>query len=238
MRTSTLTALTLAALTTSCIIHVDANDGWADANGISSFRANRNQITGSGLEGQDHRMPDAFDRIQIEGSMDVDVEVGPALAVVLEGDDNLLSYVRTEVQDGNLLVRMKPGSYRTRHKLRVSITTPELRGVGLSGSGDVRVTGIAASKFRFDLSGSGDAVLQGATEDLRVRVSGSGDIQARGVDAHEVEVRIEGAGDVDVSASGDLYAEISGSGDVSYEGRPRTEFQVSGSGRVHHISQD
>lgn len=75
-------------------------------------------------------------------------------------------------------------------------------------------------------------MLEGNTNDLRIRVASSGNVQAFRLDAQDVDVDIAGSGDVDVVAFNSLRVRIAGSGDVRYRGNPTLDVDITGSGSV------
>jgi hypothetical protein len=70
-----------------------------------------------------------------------------------------------------------------------------------------------------DISGSGDASVDGDADDAQFTVTGSGDIAADRLVARKVAVSISGSGDARVNATEALDARVSGSGDVAYRGQ-------------------
>jgi hypothetical protein len=193
-------------------------------------------VAGSGKRAADTRAPGAFTRIQNTGSVDLEVEVGPAPAVVIEGDDNLLPLVRTEVRDG-VLVLSTEQSYNTRLGLRARITVPRLESLRIDGSGDARLSGVAGEAFALTIHGSGDVTATGSAARMDVEVNGSGDVQFTGLEARQVGVAIRGSGDVVLRGAADtLEATVHGSGDLDagdLKARTATaELHGSGDARV------
>lgn len=188
---------------------------------------------GSGVAASDERVVDDFDSIEVSGSVEVQVAVGPAAAVVVEGDDNIVEIIRTRVRDRRLVIDTEPGrSYRTSEPLIVRATTPSLVGIEVSGSADVMAAGVEASTLTLEVSGSGSIRPVGTAADLEVDVSGSGAVDAAALDASEANVAVSGSGSVVVSVSRTLRADVSGSGTVEYLGDPAVDSAVSGSGSV------
>jgi hypothetical protein len=174
-----------------------------------------------------------FSRVEVSGSSNVVVEVGPKSGVTLTCDDNLLPYLITRVDGETLKVEMASGSYIFKTAGEVRVTTPALRSLSVSGSSDSVVTGIAGDRVEFHLSGSGSIQAAGDVEAVDAKVSGSGDLDLRELTAQEAHVRISGSGNVDMTAHQALVARVSGSGDVTYAGTPeRLSTRVSGSGTI------
>lgn len=208
------------------------------------------EVAGSGTVTTETRRITGYDRIEIGGEFDVTVTQGGAPSLTLTGDDNLLPLVRTEVQDGTLIVEEEE-DFHSSEGIEIAISAPSLRGISASGSSEVRVTGVRASEFQASVSGSSEMAAEGAFGDLAASVSGSGEIWMKGtaetidasvsgsgemdlsgVPARSANVRVSGSGDVHVFVTEALNASVSGSGDVLYGGNPRVSEEVSGSGSV------
>ncbi len=171
-------------------------------------------VAGSGRNGTDTRTVAGFTKIQNTGAVDLEIKVGGAPSLVLEGDDNLLPLVRTEVRNGELVLSTEQ-SYNSRLGLRGRLTVPALEALRIDGSGDAKVDGIAGEAFALLIHGSGDVTATGTAARVQIGVDGSGDIQLAGLAAREVGIAIRGSGDVTVRGSADsLDARVHGSGDV------------------------
>jgi hypothetical protein len=182
---------------------------------------------------------------------------GPEQKVEVEAEEDLQPRVRTEVQDGVLVVGLRwwLGALLRVPELGevvVRITLPELREVRLSGAGqvrsedalqvgdlDLRLSGagrvslqLAARRVDARLSGAGAVELSGTAEELEVRLSGAGAVRADRLQARRVRIRASGAGECRVHASEHLEAEVSGAGSVRYRGNPRVESRITGVGRL------
>ena len=210
-------------------------------------------VAGSGVITSQTRSVSAFDRIDIGGAYDVIVRVGAARSVVLEGDDNLLPLVRTEVRNGTLHIESNE-DLEPRKDLRIEIGIETLEGVHSGGSSDVAVRDVRSSTFDASVSGSSELTANGEFGDLSTSLSGSGEIHMDGT-ADVIDGTVSGSGEldllrvraraarIDVSGSGDaavqvserLDASVSGSGAVRYSGRPRVTSDISGSGAVERI---
>jgi hypothetical protein len=207
-------------------------------------------LEGSGRVVSQTRNVSGFDRVAVEDHFDVEVTVGTAPSLTLSGDDNLLPHVRTEVRGTTLHIENERELDPTQ-SISVRITVPTLRGLGSSGSSDVRATGIRSEVFDAAVSGSSEMVADGDFGDLDASISGSGQIRLQGtadeiqgevtgsaeldlarVVARRAVIRVSGSGDVVVNVTEDLQASVSGSGDVRYLGSPRVDARTSGSGSV------
>lgn len=189
-------------------------------------------VEGSGNRARQERELEPFSRIRLVGAEDVVVRVGEPQSVVVEGDDNLIDMVETEVRGETLTVKTE-GSYRTRIGLTLDVRVPELEGVSVAGSGDVQVTGVDAESFSASIAGSGDVTVSGKVGDLEAEIAGSGDLHLYDLRAERARAEIAGSGDIRIWASQSLRARIAGSGDIAYRGDPpEVDRSVTGSGSI------
>ena len=191
-----------------------------------------------------------FERLFRAGSFDVFVRNAGEPALEITGDDNLLRYVRTNVDNGTLRIDATR-NLRPHTSIRIHVSTPKLVAVAVSGSSRVGIQRSDAEKFELDLSGSGVVVaeihareldaavsgsgsarLDGEAERVDASVSGSGDLDLSEVRARVGRVGVSGSGDAVVHASDRLDTSVSGSGSIRYLGQPRVTKKISGSGTV------
>jgi hypothetical protein len=193
----------------------------------------------------------AFTAVASSGAFDVRLTQGAVRAVTVHAPPEIAALIRTRVE-GDTLTIDSPGCYSTTQRIRVDIAAPRFDRLAMSGSGDLgATTPLRGPAIDLALSGSGDAVLEVATESasvsiagsgdatlagsapkLAIAVSGSGDVDSRRLAAADASVRLAGSGDVKVRADRTLDARLAGSGDVIYAGSPAVTKQVAGSGKV------
>ena len=165
-----------------------------------------------------------FERIEIAGVYDLDVEVGPDYAITLSGPAREMERVEAEVKNGTLYLDRKEQKRRlnwgNRDSLKAEITLPALSGLTASGVVDGIVRGIDAESFELDLSGVGDVDLEGECGALDADVSGVGDLDAETLECRTVKVDVSGVGDASVYASDSVDASVSGVGDIDVYGEP------------------
>ncbi|MBN8487637.1 MAG: DUF2807 domain-containing protein [Burkholderiales bacterium] len=201
---------------------------------------------------EEQRNVGGFQRIRVEGSIDVRVSPGTVRAT-LQGEPAAVRQVLTELDGDTLVIRQTEAYPRRGAEVVVQIQAPGLSALDLKGSGDVqlkdfklpalalRVAGsgdlqaqaITVGRLEIKVAGSGDVRLSGRCEQATVAVAGSGDVAAADLSCREVSVSVAGSGNADVHASEQLTASVAGSGDVRYRGRPaQVQRREAGSGRV------
>lgn len=165
-----------------------------------------------------------FDKIDVAGVYDLQVEVGPDYSVELSGPEDEMARVEVEVDDGALVLNQKKRDHSVRHLRRdgvtAKVTMPALSAVDISGVVDGKVSGVAADGFAVDMSGVGDLDLAGTCNDLTARVSGVGDLDAKDLQCKTVKVNVSGVGDASVYASESAEARVSGMGEINVYGSP------------------
>lgn len=194
------------------------------------FWASRD-VDGSGTPGSEQRTVASFHEIEIDGAMRVEVEVGPEPSIRIEGDDNLLAFVETEVSGGKLSIE-GTRSLDPELPLVVKVTTPDLTKLESNGAVTVALSGVDNDELEVEINGSGEVSAAGHTKRLDIDISGSGEADARALTVETVSVDVSGSGEVDVAAPQELAVEISGSGTVRYDGTPRIDQDISGSGKI------
>lgn len=216
------------------------------------------KIKGNGTVKTINRTTSDYDGIKCAGSMDYILVKGNEGQITIEGEENLLEHIITEVKNNNLIVKVKKGIYlKSSLNKTIKITIPfndisdvSLAGSGdlwtedqivasnldvsLAGSGDV-VLNIKTTSVESSLSGSGDITLKGDTTNLEASVSGSGDFHGFNLESENTEVSVAGSGDAEVVSHGNFKARVAGSGDIVYKGNPKKEdTKVAGSGSIRN----
>lgn len=212
------------------------------------------RVRGNGNLSSQTRNVGAFNSIRTQGHMDVVVSPGTEYAVKVEADENLLQYLLTD-KDGNALVIHTRNHYNLdpRTGMKVYITTPNIEGISISGSGSVISNGKLTANNRLEIhisgsgdvkldvnapeitsesSGSGNVILSGTTRNLSAEINGSGEVHCFNLLSENTKVTISGSGSAEVYASKQLEVHISGSGDVAYKGTPAINQRIAGSGTV------
>jgi hypothetical protein len=175
----------------------------------------------------------AFHAIELAGTMEIDVTIGKAQTVQVSGEADLLAKVTTVVKDGVLVVDTER-NMRRRHHLRVAITVPDLSSVALSGTGEMKIAGLANQSFAISLPGTGQLSITGSTSSLRVVVDGTGQINAKDLTAKSAKVEVNGTGSAVLRVSDSLEANVTGTGSIDVHGKPaRVKKSVSGVGSIH-----
>ncbi|PYS45997.1 MAG: hypothetical protein DMF68_20530 [Acidobacteria bacterium] len=177
--------------------------------------------TGSGNMKVEKRTVPAFTSVNISGAYDVEIVAQKEQSVEIEGDDNLLPLIKTEVKNGVLEIGNSQ-SISTKRNLRVRISVPKLDAISTSGASDIVITGVKSDEFNIESSGASNLKMSGEAKSIVIKTSGAGEIDAKDLRAEKVNITSTGAATADVYASEELRASVSGAGDVNYYGNPKT----------------
>ncbi|WP_299549560.1 head GIN domain-containing protein [Seonamhaeicola sp.] len=215
-----------------------------------------NSVKGNGNMTTVTRTTGDYDGIKCAGNMDFVLVSGNEGQIKIEGEENLMEYIVTEVKGSNLIVKVKNGKTLKSSKgktIKVTIPFEAISKVSLAGSGDLwNESPISASDLDVSLAGSGDIVLdvkatsakgavagsgdltlKGSTNNLEVKVAGSGDFHGFSLESNNTEVSIAGSGDAKVVSNESIKGRVAGSGDIVYRGNPEKEDnKVAGSGTI------
>ncbi|WP_218598800.1 head GIN domain-containing protein [Polaribacter sp. NJDZ03] len=212
------------------------------------------QIKGNGNLITLTKTTETYKSISIGGSFDVILVKGKEGKITLEGEENILPFIETEVSDGTLKVKFKNNTnISTTKKLTVTVPYIDIESVALGGSGNILSESlIKANNFSISLGGSGNITLkvdannikaaiggsgnmnlEGSCNEFTCSIAGSGDISAYGLQTDEVYVNVAGSGSVKTSVSSKIEAKLVGSGNVYYKGNPaKVNSKSVGSGSV------
>ena len=217
------------------------------------------KIEGNGQLKKETRQVSGYTAVSSAGFWDVMIAYGESNSIQVEGDENLLPYIETKVEDGNLMIRTtKRINLRSKNKITVYVSLTKMTGVSLSGSGDIigqgkfrndgntsfHVSGSGSIKVNFDrvdsadvgISGSGDIRLSGSAVSVNARISGSGNADCAELIADNAAAHISGSGNVKLNANKSVDASISGSGNISYKGSASDiKKHIAGSGRLSKV---
>jgi hypothetical protein len=195
-------------------------------------------IQGSGVRKTEKRDLGSFKTIDTSGVYETHVICQKAASFEIEGDDNILPLIKTEVRDGILFVS-NDQRYRSDKAVVLRISLPELIRVSTHGAGEVEIIDFNGDDLKLESTGAASINAAGKAKSLEVASTGAGDIKAQNLHAEKVSVRVTGAASVDVFASEQLDVTVSGAGSVNYGGNPKVvNKSVSGLGSVDkHESQ-
>lgn len=214
------------------------------------------KITGNGIEATITRSTAEYDKIVIGGSFEVKLIAGKEGNISIKGDENLLEFIKTDVNGGTLSVNFERGKnimYDYKSSLEITIPFEKINSLELSGSGivttsdpintdnlDVTAAGSGSVKFETNAinlkiarTGSGSVTAKGIAKNLEISSQGSGSTNAFDLISENVTASQSGSGSVRVNCTKNLVANQAGSGSISYKGKPeKVQKNSAGSGSI------
>ena len=217
-------------------------------------KKNSRKIRESGVQTTQNRTTGTYDAINAGGSFKILLVAGKEGNITIQGDENIITHIITEVKNNELHISFEKNLNVTyRSEITVTVPVEEISGITFSGSGDivskttlnatnfnVKMSGsgdvdidVNATKITASLTGSGDITISGKTKELEAKVVGSGDIDCSKLVSENATVAVSGSGDLKVNCTNDLTATVAGSGTIKYKNKPATMNKtVAGSGEI------
>ncbi|HEX9038551.1 MAG TPA: head GIN domain-containing protein [Ktedonobacterales bacterium] len=215
---------------------------------------------GSGNLASETREARDFDRVKLTGVGTVVITQTGEESLTIEADDNILPLLTSEVHGGELELGMEHGAHVTpRAPIRFILTVKDLRGLSVSGAGDIELGGLKTDMLRLAISGTGALKTQEvSTGSLDVSISGAGSVSVGRLTASEVDATISGTGSVKLAGhaarqtvsipgagsydapeltSDQARVKVSGAGSARVNVRETLEARVSGIGSIHYAGQ-
>jgi hypothetical protein len=189
------------------------------------------EIGGSGVRKKEKRDLGAFTSISTDGAFDIQVVAQQPQSFEIEGDDNLLALVATDVSSGVLRIKNLRG-YSTHEPIRIKISAPNIEAFTANGAGKIDISALKNDKFKLDSNGAPTIKVSGETKSLIIDANGAGSIDAHKLRSSNAEVEAKGVAKVEVHASDKLNVTISGPSTVIYDGDPDLNQTINGPGSI------
>jgi Putative auto-transporter adhesin, head GIN domain len=187
-------------------------------------------IRGNGHIKTEDRPISAFTEIDAGGAFEIEWQSGsPALR--LTTDENLLSYVESDVSGDTLRLRTHDQIWPT-HGIKVVISSPTRAAARIRGAVKLTAKQLTGSKFALEASGASRVSFDGNIDELLADMTGASELDASGLQTKIAEISTTGAGDAEVAVAETLKVSITGAGKVSYSGNPTIEKHITGAGSV------
>ena len=189
---------------------------FALAAGCSAAPGSGGDVSGSGVPASKQYDYDGFSSLRVDNAFSATVTRGDAFGVRVTVDDNLVKYLRAELDGGTLRIGLDPLMSYHDATLKAEVTMPGPEGLEVTGGSTAAVAGFASDKG------------------LELQLSGAGKVSLSGVRAGDVAVNVSGGagltGELEAQA---LTGEVSGAGKVGLEGSAsRAQLEASGAGEL------
>jgi hypothetical protein len=214
------------------------------------------RISGSGNVVVEDRAVGNLDAVSLFSSGRIIITQGSDTSLSVETDDNLLSYIQTDVRGGTLEIKAERNGRS--HNLdptdeiifrlgvadlsqievfgggtvEVGALTSDALDVQVMGSADLTIDALAADRLDIVVPGSANLKLSGVVPKQTIRWMGAGTYDGTGLQSETAEVDLLGAASVDLWVTDSLDVTITGTGIVQYYGTPSVDQTITGVGSV------
>lgn len=203
-----------------------------------------------------------FGRVSLGGIGALTITQGDCESLAIEADERVLPRITSDVEDGTLVLGLKPGSWWKKigdalKTVRYNLTMRDISGIALagagtikasrlsterlelvvSGAGSLRVESLAATDLSVVVSGAGSCEVAGQVENQDVRITGAGGYRAPTLESCCVKAAINGTGSITVNVRETLDATVSGAGSIKYHGEPTVFQRITGVGSIRGLDQ-
>ncbi len=200
----------------------------------------------------------AFQSIEVEGTIDVELRRDSVFGMTIEAESNIIPLFEAKVNEGKLIIRTKRGvGFNANTQPKIYLSLPGFNGLYLHGAStltsrdsswvlddlDIEISGasdlnlwFSARDLDISVSGASEMSLGGQADKLDTDISGNATMKAFKLVCKQAEVEVNGVGELELHVTESLKANVSGNGDVAYKGSPKTVDQsVNGVGSVHKV---
>ena len=189
------------------------------------------ELKGSGVRKKEKRDLGAFTSISTDGAFDIQVVAQQPQSLEIEGDDNLLALVATEVSGSVLRIKSLRG-YSNEEPIKIKISVQSIEAFTANGVGKIDISALKNDKFELDSNGAPTIKVSGETKSLVIDAKGAGSIDAHKLRSTNAEVDSKGVAKVEVFASDKLNVTINGPSTVTYDGDPDLNQTINGPGSI------
>ena len=186
------------------------------------------------------RQLDQFDKIEISGNIELELQQDSLKNLTISAPENLMTYIKTEVNDGKL--KIYTDKIFLNHRIKVIISNDsifELEANGaskvesmrpiktsklflsLSGASQADIDVNVENKMTSEVSGASSAKLKGVAGSVDIEANGASKIEADQLKATHVKVETSGASHAKVFATESIDADASGASRIDCTGSPR-----------------
>lgn len=189
------------------------------------------EVQGSGNRQTQTRQVAPFTAITTEGAFTIEVVCQKDLSLEVEGDDNVLPLVSSEVS-GGVLRLSNTKSYSVNQPIVFRISVPNLEALSINGAGKFDVTRVNNERLEIDANGAPSINLSGSTKLVDIDTNGAAKIDAHNLRAARAVVDSKGVSKIDLGSSDQLDVTVSGPSSVTYRGDPVVNKTIHGPGKV------
>ena len=201
-------------------------------------------INGNGNVETQSRNTTSFNSAVNTTSVDIIYLKADSISISVMAESNIINHIVTITKNDRLEIRTDPRNacFDYRHRPVVTITSPELSTMELTGSGDFSADTLSGNSVTVRLTGSGNLLANVInSDDLDITLTGSGDADIAKATCQDADFSLTGSGDLTIAGNGENgIMRVTGSGDIRSDGfqlMTATE-TITGSGNINTLVQN
>jgi hypothetical protein len=196
---------------------------------------------------------ETFTQVKASEGIDVYITQGQKASIEVEADDNIISLIATDINNGVLTVHAKESIGRAKSK-KVYVQLPTIERIVSTSGADVIASDILvvedlevksnsgadveiqvrAASVSCSTSSGADIKISGTADSLEADASSGSDIKARDLKVKTCNASASSGADITIHVSEKLIANSSSGGDINYYGNPESVSKnKSSAGGVH-----
>ncbi|MFV0398820.1 MAG: GIN domain-containing protein [Bacteroidales bacterium] len=206
------------------------------------YAKNDEKIKGSGVNTSKEIKLSAFNQIEINAPIELEVIYGYTHQITLSGDEKFLSLITVDVENNKLTIKTSrkninfedvhatvtmPGAVKLLaltgfNSAQLNVPTDENQFTGsVTGMGNVKISKAKSKQITINVAGMASVEVEGEAKNVSISNSGMGLVNFEHVMAEKVECNNAGVGLIIVNATESLVANVGGIGGVVYGGNPK-----------------
>jgi hypothetical protein len=190
-------------------------------------------VHGSGDVTDETRTIRGVSRVVVAGDAELDIEQTGKESLVITADDNILPLLRSDSEDGVLVLSVKDyTNLKPTQRVRYKLTLSGLTALSLAGDVIADVRKLSTEKLTVSITGDGTVRIDGTADQQEVSILGDGKYEGANFQTKRTSVSVTGDGKLDVAASENLDVKVLGDGSITYTGDPMITKSILGDGKV------
>lgn len=236
--------LLIAVVSVSGCISSNSNDNSNNANADSKGSGN---VINKTINVKD------ISSVTMEGIGNLTIKQGDNEGLVLTGEDNILSVIKTDVKNDELKIDCPEGMPNPTKELSYELTVKDLKEVSMYGSSAIKFEKFKTNKLELNIfgenlveldnikvnrlisNGYGSFIVKanGTAKEHLITINGLGEYKSENLTTDNSEVTINGCGYTLISANKELDADINGYGGIYYsDNKVNVKENIFGSGEI------
>lgn len=188
-------------------------------------------IQGQGAVTSETREVAAFTRIEATAGIRVVIHIGPAEAIEVSAQQNLLPAIATQVGGGTLRIEARD-DFTTVEPVTVTVVIPALDGITLSGGSQAEIEGLDAQSLELSIRGGAQVTAAGSVDSVALDADGGTTARLEELSVRVATVSMQGGATAIMTASDEVTGTAAGGSRLTVLGDAVVSVEASGGSEV------